>query len=369
MRLFRIANNQLEALSERSYRDQEIHSFGEATLEKFLTEHPEIIPSEDIDPDDPPRFMVVKNQASVTMGAMDILLLDHRAMLTVLEVKLIDNREIRREVLAQGIEYLAHLQLEWNSDRLFEEMETFWNTKGSSYEAEAQSRLRISFDREFTERIQSNLDSGKIRLIIAADKLPSELKTVITFLNKATTFDVFGLEVRLFANNDNPGYILAPHLIGTPVPISKGTRWDRERFFAALGSNVSKKETTLAEKLIEFGNEVTGRPGEWGTGKERGSFTSRLAVDSERFSLFSVYTTGNASINIGWNRRFDRLGLDMAQKYRAKVRDELSIEFDQKTWVRGWPMIKLSKLAKDDAEIFKKLITDFISEVRTLLTE
>lgn len=48
----------------------------------------------------------------------------------------------------------------------------------------------------FIDKISSNLVNGKMRLIVAADKIRQELRTVLQFLSKSSAFDVYGLEVR-----------------------------------------------------------------------------------------------------------------------------------------------------------------------------
>ncbi len=119
MRLFHISpSNDIEVIDQASYRDATTGGFGEVTLQEMIVDHPELIPSDEIDEADPPRFLVLLSEAGVTPGSMDVLLIDHRGVPTVVETKLVDNREIRRSVLAQGIEYLAHLKTEWNTQRM-----------------------------------------------------------------------------------------------------------------------------------------------------------------------------------------------------------------------------------------------------------
>lgn len=149
-----------------------------------------------------------------------------------------------------------------------------------------------------------------------------------------------------------------------------GARWDRERFFAALAQRNSPEEIALAEDLMAFGIEVSGNAIEWGAGKDRGSFTARLTLGSERFSLFSVYTTGQFSLNIGWSHeKLSRLGLDLSEKYRAEVKSRLSLDFARNGWERGWPMANLSVLIPDNARRFKDLVSEFVSQVGEIVPE
>jgi hypothetical protein len=316
---------------------------------------------------------VIKAEAGVTLGSMDVLLVDHKAIPTIIETKLVDNREIRRSVLAQGVEYLAHLQREWLPDRIMEAGRTFWDRRGVNFDAVAQEQLGFSFDRDFMDRLAANIKSHRLRLIIAADRIPSELRTVIEFLNEASAFDVFGLEVRLYAAPQHAHRILAAQLVGVTArsrdgkPGDQGSRWNRERFFSALEEASSPEVAVLAEDLMQFGTEITGRPVEWGSGRGRGSFTARLVLEDERYSLFSVYTTGQFSVNIGWNRsKLLVVSHNLSEEYRRLARERLSLDFSRNSWEHGWPMAKLSALLPDEAQGFKAYMRDFVAQVRSL---
>lgn len=372
MKLFRISDDQkIDVIQEYSYRNQEVGGFGEVTLQELLTDYPELIPSEEISADDPPKFLVIKTEAGVTAGSIDILLIDHNGIPTVVETKLIDNREIRRSVLAQGVEYLAHIKTEWTAERFLEEGRVFWRTRQTDIEAEALKRLEVPFDDELIGKITSNTNQNKMRLIIASDNIPPELRRIIEFLNDASAFDIFGIEVRYFAAKEHNYRILAPYLVGfsetTKERKARGTadKWDYDRFFEVLQSQSTTHEVQLADELFNFGKEITGREVEWGVGKERSSFTARLVIGKEKFSLFSVYTTNQFTINIGWNcNRLKRLGIDISEEYRIKVKNELNMEFDQKSWEQGWPTGQLTTLIPATKEAFKALIKEFATKVQ-----
>lgn len=372
MRLFRILDGKnIEVIEEESYRNKEIGGFGESTLQEILCEYPEIIPGEEINKQNSPQFLVIRREAGVTAGSIDLLLIDGEGIPTVIETKLIDNREIRRSVLAQGLEYIAHLKSEWNSKRIIEEGRQFWSARGGDFEIEFVNRLGFSITDDFLRKIDSNLNTNKIRLLIVADEIPSELTRIIEFLNDASQFDVFGIEVRLFASKDKKYKMLAPHLIGftetTKEKKEKNSiRWDKERFFNTLASSSQQEKIVLAERLLVFGKELTNREVEWGVGKERGSFTVRLVLSrDERFSLFSVYTTGHFSINIGWNaNKFRTSAPDLSETYRKRVLNELGIDLNQTSWEKGWPEADLSTL-ESKVDLFEIIMTDFVNEVKS----
>lgn len=374
MKLFRITDDKnIEVIQEYSYRDNDVGGFGEVTMQELLTDYPELIPSEEINTEDPPKFLVIKREAGVTAGSIDLLLVDHKGVPTVIETKLIDNREIRRSVLAQGVEYLAHLKTEWTSQRIYEEGQEFWLARDSDIDNEALKRLEVSFDEEFLEKITSNINQNKMRLIISADKIPPELRRIIEFLNDASAFDIFGIEIGYFAAKDNKYRILVPHLVGYSETTkerklkSNTSRWNYDRFFGTLSDSCSKDEMNLAERLLQWGEEITGREADWGSGKVTGSFSVRLVIGKEKFNLFYVTTLGEVYLTIGWNTyNFNKLGLDFPVGYIEKVKQAFSIDFTQKKWEAGSITLKLSGLL-DNQEMFTTIISNFVADTRGLL--
>jgi len=65
MKIFLEENGGLIELEKRNYRDREIGCQGESTLQERIEKYPQLIPSDEINPDNPPRFIVLKRAASV----------------------------------------------------------------------------------------------------------------------------------------------------------------------------------------------------------------------------------------------------------------------------------------------------------------
>jgi len=376
MRILSIRGGETSLMDERSYRDGAVGGVGEVTLHEYLIKFPDVIPGEQIDPDDPVKLLPIRSEAGVTAGSMDVLMVDQNGVLTVFEAKLIDNREIRRSVMAQGLEYLAHLAAEWDAARVINEGKAFYAGRGGELLAAAQQKLdteepfeqlcqaRLGLEvEELADRITRSLADGRLRLIIVADEIPSTLRTVLEFLNEAASFDVFGLEVRLFAENADH-QLLVPHLVGGTARAQQKQgprgRWTEASFYERLADESPESEP-LARRLMTFGVEVSGRPVEWGTGKERGSFTARLVTaDGLKFSLFSVYTTGEFSVNVGWNHL--RLAAGESDRFRQLTATKLGVDFPSTSWERGWPMAPLASLDGKEAA-FRELITEFVATV------
>jgi len=168
----------------------------EEELVHLLEDHAELIPANEIvgeASEDTPslKFMVLKREAGITPGSIDLLLIDNQAILTVVEVKLRANRELRRTVLGQGLEYVADLVTKSAQD--------LWEITGKdpSDLAVLWEKSEDEMDREsFLQQLNENLSRGLIRLIILADELPPETRKVIEFLNSYSNLLVFGMEVK-----------------------------------------------------------------------------------------------------------------------------------------------------------------------------
>jgi len=352
MSIIHISKGSFKLISKQSYRNEKIGGFGEKSLQDLLLDFPELIPSDYINPEEPPIFIVVRNEAGVTAGSMDILLLDQYAVPTVVETKLIDNREIRRSVVAQGIEYLSHLQTEWSGDRFLEEAKEYWAKKEKAFEQLVQEKWGKEFESLYLSQLQSNIDTANMRLIIAADSIPSELRRMIEFLNNTSKFEILGLEVALYSDEKDPEN---KYLIPTLLGVSEQTRerkktsrsqWSESRFFEVVEESLLSKTIKKINELYKFVNELTDRKPDWGTGKETGSFTAKLDINNNIFSVFSVYTDGNISINIGWNhKRLTEVNKDISEGFRSEVNLIVKKKFTQSNWEEGWPKIALESLS------------------------
>ena len=366
MSIIHISKGSFKLISKQSYRNKEIGGFGEKSLQDLLIDFPELIPSDYINPEEPPIFVVVRSEAGITAGSMDILLLDQYAVPTVIETKLIDNREIRRSVLAQGIEYLSHLQTEWSGDRFLEEAKEYWAKKEKAFEQLVQEKWGKEFDSPYISQLQSNIDTANMRLIIAADSIPSELRRMIEFLNNTSKFEILGLEVALYSDEkDLENKYLIPALLGASEQTrdrkkKSRSQWSEARFFEAVEESLLLKIIEKINNLYDFAKKLTDRKPDWGTGKETGSFTAKLDINGHLLSVFSVYTDGNISINIGWNHKhLSEVNKDISEKFRSEVNLITKKKFTQRRWEEGWPKIALESLSDQQLTNLMDLVKKF----------
>lgn len=90
----------------------------EANLHDALTKHPELLPSEDMGLG---RIVVVGRESTFPSGAADLILVDDRGQVCLVEVKKEGNPDVRR-VVAQLLDYAAGL---WGKTLLEFEQDVF----------------------------------------------------------------------------------------------------------------------------------------------------------------------------------------------------------------------------------------------------
>ena len=200
----------------------------EDLLQQLIAEHPELLAGEQIDPDDPPRWLLVRREAGLpdSLGAadrwaVDHLLIDQNAIPTFVEVKRSTDPRIRREVVAQMLEYAANATSFLRVDRI---RSLATQTCGSDDNLSAELRrvlaLADSPDLEvavnaYWRKLDDNLHEGRLRLLFVADELPRELRRLIEFLNEQMShMEVLGIEVKQFHSAEHGLRALVPRLVG-----------------------------------------------------------------------------------------------------------------------------------------------------------
>lgn len=214
---------QLDSLEEEEFSSEE-------ELQKLLATHPELLDGQQLNPDAPRRWMVVAREQGIAQAAgegdwwaVDHLLVDQDAIPTLVEVKRGANPEIRRTVVGQMLEYAAHARLSWSADSL---RRAFENTaiEGNRPSQEVLGEL-LQSDSEpdadaFWQKVATNLDAVRLRLLIVADDIPAPLKQVAEFLDsQMPNVEVRTVEIKRYRNHSMQ--ILVPRVFGGSA---KGSR-------------------------------------------------------------------------------------------------------------------------------------------------
>lgn len=292
----------------------EVEFTEEANLQDFLEENPSLIPIEDIAENATP-LLCIGREVGVPSGSIDLLFIGKDGILTVVETKLAKNPEARRTVVGQIIEYASYIY-QWTADDVYEIANDY-------LKKDLDEIIEKLDDEDFRDKVEQNLRGGKIRLLIAVDKLVEPLKMTVTFLNDNSKFDILLLQIKNYEENELRK-VLIPTLFGykkVKEPRTETRRqWTEKDFLNDIVEKQCDKETTNGiRKLLEFA-KANGKV-KWGTGTVTGSFTF-----NERklgLSIYSVYSNGNMSLNPGWMLAWNKV------KQKEKVLDSFREELNQ----------------------------------------
>ena len=214
--IFFLNGENLSRVPARDMREGFLGKTLEDALQTFLEKYPEIIPGSQIDfsGDEPPRFALLRREMPVAGWSLDHLYVDQFGILTLVETKLLQNPESRRNVIGQIIEYAANAQDTWGAGLARQFAAEFWIKKGKALEEVLQERFPDLAQEDLWRNIENNLRQGRIRLLIAADIIHPEVRRMIEYLNnEMQNVEVLGLELRMYGEKENQ-LIFVPRIIG-----------------------------------------------------------------------------------------------------------------------------------------------------------
>ena len=240
----------------------------EADIQRLIAAHPEVLAGEAMTPAEPRRWLLVDVEVPVPDSAggarwfLDVLLLDQDARPTLVEVKRGSNPEVRREVLGQMLDYVAHAERYWPVGTLRERCEAAHDGREGGFEGALAALLgEDEPDADaFWERVDANLRAANLRLLFAADGIPDELARVVEFLNaQMATVEVLAVDIRRFAGGD--AATLVPRVIGRTARAGRASRQvgkSRDEWLAAAMPEGSVRDAarTLLERAKAAGGVI-----------------------------------------------------------------------------------------------------------------
>jgi hypothetical protein len=171
----------------------------EDTLQKYIHEHPEVIPVYEIKRDK--RLLVVAREFETQSGPIDALAVDKDGDIYVVETKLYKNNDKRR-VVAQVLDYGASL---WRHIPDFEAFLSILDRHarhnwGKSFQEKANEFFDLNDEREdsMLSWMRRNLKDGNLKFVVLMDSMDESLKNLITYINQKSQFDIYGVELEFY---------------------------------------------------------------------------------------------------------------------------------------------------------------------------
>ena len=347
-------------------------------LQLILEKNLDLLPGDQIDPEDPRRWLLIKREMPVPdpntgsdRWSIDFFLADQDAIPTFVECKRFGDTRSRREVVGQVFEYAANGHYYWTKEMLRDYAEQAATGKRMSLEEAIRALQPADSDSPdaYFERLQENLREGQVRIVFFMEESPMELRSVVDFLNKQMErSEVLLVEARQYSRNGSR--IVVPMLFGyteearqvkrsvTVTTAGSRRKCDKTTFFADARQKLTPTDLQSVEvfyaRCLEMGFEIG-----WGTGKDNGSFTVKESAISRK-SLLQVTSYGALSLNFGWlkgsepaERARDRLKALVVQKGDLSIADDYASKFPT------YPIAAWSSRGGPLADALRDLLVEF----------
>ena len=261
--------------------------FRENVLQKLLAEHPEVLPINEIEPAFQPLIFLGR-EIPTRVGSIDLLYSTPAGYLTIVETKLWDNPEARRQVVAQIIDYATEISY-WSFDELRAAIGKSQNENGDLPMIDIVENIKTKVDdldqTNYIDSISRNLRKGNFLLLVVGNGIHEGVENISEYLQKNPSlhYSLALVELNLYRLNKDQDYPLyvqprtlaktielvraivdikaPPELdisvkIPTEEEVKKGKsrrRLTEEIFFEELAANKSKE---FADQVYELMMEL-----------------------------------------------------------------------------------------------------------------
>ncbi len=254
--------------SEGLTQMEEVPFRREHELQRYLAAHPELLSAEAPD-DERRRWLLVKREMGVadregesSRWSLDHLFVDQDAIPTFVEVKRASNTDIRRKVVGQMLDYAANASAHWDAGRLRTSFASRFQDADAANEALATFLEGEQDPKEFWELVAANLEERHLRLVFVAETIPTELRSIVEFLNEQLPrTEVLAVEVKQYKEPDGERVNIVPRVIGDTEmarrakrPGGRPWRAGEEQLYAQLRAVHAPEIAERIIALYEFAN-------------------------------------------------------------------------------------------------------------------
>jgi hypothetical protein len=364
------ADNQLMELHRTDYGSEDV-------FQKILADHPAMLCAA---AGTKGKLLLVRREQPVPDHAegaerwsLDHLFLDGDGVPVLVEVKQASDTRARREVVAQMLDYAANGVAYWPIDRIAAAHRETAIALGRDPDAELSTFLDGGEAEAFWRQVDSNLRSGRIRMLFVADRIPKELARIVEFMNEQMRpAEVLAIEVEHFLGA-NGMRTLVPRLVGATA------RAQTAKSIAAPAEPVSEEEwlVNLAERRGESALQGAERAIAWfresGFQVEPTKSQDALVMQIARadgkpaWPFFIRRSTGRLDTALGNLMNVPVFKADSARKEildRIRSLPADSVKATDK--LNGWPSVALEEILKDEVwAAFRSLASDIKAAIET----
>ena len=288
---------------------QAVEDLDEKWLQKFIFAHPQSLPVDEIEPAFGPLIPVCR-ELGTQAGPVDVLFVNTAGLVTLVECKLWENPEARREVVGQILDYAKEIS-RWSYAELEEAVDKALNKREGRSLYELVSQCSEELDQsEFIDNVARYLKRGRFLLLIVGNGIRESVERIAEFLQEHAHLN-FGfalIEVGVFRvpPDFGTGYFVQPRVIAQTIEIERAVVRieDGKLVVESLSVQGEKpsarpKRTKISEQQFYDVVEVDKK-----TVKDLASFLERargmgLTVQPGQNSLMLKYELGDKEFNFG----------------------------------------------------------------------
>ncbi|MCQ3814087.1 MAG: hypothetical protein KTU85_06680 [Acidimicrobiia bacterium] len=269
----------------------------ESALHNLIAQTPEMLPLSG-----KPTLLILGREVPLGSGYADLLAVETSGRPVIIEVKLAQNNEARRAVVAQILAYAANLHgttREQLEDRVAGQL----STNGNSTLVDALRALQDdSLDADdFIASLDQHLREGRFRLVFVLDAIPPDLLTLVAYLEHVTD----KLEIDLIAVNSF-------NVEGTSIVVPQQVTPERHEVAVEKARNVNSGASPYHPGSGKFEESISRAPErsqkelhhllKWAIELEHQGFARlRTAVGKNRYTLRPELHDAGVSLVTIWN--------------------------------------------------------------------
>ncbi len=296
--IFLIQNeDQLVQMTESEYDSEDL-------LQELLAKYPDLLAGDQVDTAEPRRWLLVSREAGVPgeeegagRWSVDHLFLDQDGIPTLVEVKRSTDTRLRREVVGQMLDYAANAIVYWPANEIRRQFELRCEKENESPDELLGALIDDdAVQRQYWDKVATNLRAAKIRMVFVADVIPDELRRIVEFLNEQMNpAQVLAVEIKQYVGKGLK--TLVPRVYGQTADAvqakSPGMRetkkWDENSFLQEFESRGELESVSLSKRILGWAKTHDLRIW-WGQGTKDGSFYPMFDYDGVSYYTIGVRT-------------------------------------------------------------------------------
>ncbi|MEM9245657.1 MAG: hypothetical protein AAGA67_07960 [Cyanobacteria bacterium P01_F01_bin.153] len=269
-------------------------SYGsEALLEELLELYPNLLNGERVDREALDEWLVIIRQdgggfedSRTDLWASNRIFLDRDAVPTLVEIDCSVDPQIRQGTVGHLLTAAASVSLNWPVESILTQFEANCREVDRDPEQVFEAFLGHDQDEErFWQQVKTNLQAGRIRLVLVSDQVSDELSRMIEFLNEQMDpAELVAIEIKQYAGQgeDDGLKTLVPRAIGRTAEANKKKsatnlerrRWDEKSFFQEMELRQTENEVEVARTLYDWCCNHRSLEVHWRTGDTYGGFVA-----------------------------------------------------------------------------------------------